>query len=222
MNKISLVISFLFSVVLANATFAWEGVEISASHGSVDMWVSIYGSPIPGYCIWEFDPAEGSTFHATNLDGSGNSGCPSDWLAHCDSDSVVFWGTWPALPPEYAYSARYEVSISCTVNVLAKTRVVALREIVGNLDTDEHQLAITFPDGSSIELLSASTPENEAQVDLEPGEYQVDLNVNSIQSVYSTPNSIAPYDGHVLLTWLDPTSVAIEPTSWGGIKALYR
>jgi hypothetical protein len=212
------VIALLFAVLPATAL---ESVEVLEADGRLWQHLWVAPSPTPGTCYWELAEGGGPVFHATNADGDGTLECSDPWIVHCDSDSLVFRGVWPFIDATYVTGSEYLVDLSCSVNITADTRVSAGRTVVGNLDTDEHTLTITYPDGSILPVLPSGSGPDQAQVILQPGVYLVTLQVSAYQHKVGD-EIIEPYLGHVLLRWEDPGSVAVEPVSWSSLKALFE
>jgi len=200
---------------------AWDGVDVLDSAGLLRQEVYAAPTPTPGYCYWDKDEFAGPIFNATNADGYGNAGCSYPWLVHCDADSLVYRGSWPLIDDLYVLNSTYRVELTCSVEVTAPTRLSASRAVTGNLEIDEHALTIVFPGGTEVLLLAAGSGPDEAQLDLQPGNYQVSLTVEAFQSTTSQ-TVIDPYEGHVLLKWEDPASVAVEALSWSSFKAKFR
>ena len=207
-------------LVAAQPAAALESVEVLEADGGLNQHVWISPSPTPGYCYWELAETDGPFFHATNADGYGNMDCPDPWLVHCDSDSLVFRGAWPYIDDIYVRGSEYLADLSCSVNITANTRLSAGRTVTGNLDTDEHTLTITYPDGSILPVLPSGSGPDQAQLILQPGVYLVTLHISAYQSK-SYSGNIDPYLGHVLLKWENPGSVPVEPVSWSSLKASF-
>jgi len=200
---------------------AWDGVEVTDSAGLLRQEVFAAPSPSPGYCYWDKDEPAGPSFHATDVDGYGNTGCADPWMVHCDNDSLVYQGTWPLIDGLYVISSAYRVELTCTVDVTVATLLTASRAVTGNLDIDDHALTIVFPDGTEVLLLEPGSGPDQVQLELDPGSYQVSLTVEAFQSK-TTQTVIDPYESHVVLKWEDPDSVDVEHTSWGSLKAVFR
>jgi hypothetical protein len=81
-------------MALAWPAIALESVEVLTSAGQIREESFGVSSPTPAWCWWESDPATGPVFQATNADGYGNYDCLESWSVHCDSDSLVFRGSW--------------------------------------------------------------------------------------------------------------------------------
>jgi len=211
------VIALLFAT---QPSTALESVEVLDADGRLWQHLWVAPSPTPGTCYWELAESGGPVFHATNADGEGTLECSDPWLVHCDSDSLVFRGVWPFIDMTYVTGSEYLVDLSCSVNITADTRLSAGRTVIGNLDTDEHMLTITYPDGSILPVLPSGPGPDQAQLILQPGSYLVTVHVSAYQHKIGEEN-IDPYLGHVLLKWEDPGSVAVEPVSWSSFKASF-
>ena len=220
--------SLLKSVLLMSAltamalpAFAWHGVEVLDSTGMLRQEVFAAPSPTPGYCYWDKDEFSSPVFHATNPDGYGNSDCTYPWLAHCDSDSLVYRGSWPLIEGLYVLSSAYRVELTCSIDITLPTRLSVSRTVAGNLDIDEHALTIVFPGGAEVQLLAPGSGPDQNQLDLEVGTYQIILTVEAYQA---TPSGVVidPYEGQVLIKIEDPNQVAVEALSWSSLKAAYR
>lgn len=176
-------------------------------------------SPVPDWCYWDRE-ASPLPFQATNADGESYEGCPDDWLVHCDADSLVFRGVWPANHAVYVVSSEYAVDLTCAVALDTETRLTADRSIAsGPLDVDVHTLTLIDASGAPLTLLGDGGPD-EADLLLPPGDYRIELRVRARQLSYG--GSIDPYAGEVRLFWSEPGTVADTPIVWGALKALYR
>ncbi len=207
-------------LVLAWPAFSWDGVEITDSAGLLRREIYADPSPTPGFCYWDKDEAGGPTFHATNDEGFGNF-CIDPWLVHCDTDSLVYRGSWPLIDGLYVRSSAYRVELSCTVDIFVATRLKVRREVTDNLDTDEHMLTIVFPDETEWQFSDSAPNPFEVQMDLDPGVYQVTLTIDALQAT-TTGTVIDPYVGSLVVKWEDPAGVAVEPMSWSSLKAIFR
>lgn len=207
-------------LVLPLPVFSWDGVEITDSAGILRREIYADPSPVPGYCYWDKDEAGGPTFHATTVDGHGNA-CLYPWLVHCDTDSLVYRGSWPLIDGLYVSSSAYRVELSCTVDISVATRLKVRREVTGNLDTDEHLLAIVFPDETVWQFSDSDPNPFEVQMDLDVGVYQVTMTIDAVQA-NTTEKVIDPYEGSLVVRWEDPAGVAVEPMSWSSLKAIFR
>lgn len=212
--------TILFLLLSTSAALAVEGVEINLAQGQVRHHIQADPSPVPGYCYWESEPST-TAFHVTEADGYGNMDCPHEWLAHCDSDSLVFHGTWPLMETTYVRTANYQVDLTCDVTISDYTLVKAQRIIEGNLTTSIHTLIVEYADGTEEILLDETGGLDQTQTLLLPGHYTIHLQVHAqLHLVFS--GLITPYDGHVRLTFEDPGPVAVQPTAWDSLKSLYR
>jgi hypothetical protein len=220
MNRIMTAVLVL-ALALPLSAMAWDGVEVQESNGELRLHFFADPSPTPGFCYWENDPVSGPHFEADNEDGYGNIDCPHPWAAHCDGDSLVYRGSWPYYDELYLRSAEYQVTLSCKVTVLEETRLSASRSVVGVLDSDIHTLTLVYRDGTSLPILAAGEGPDEVQIILKPGTYSVILQVIAQQATHNK-RILDPYEGSVVLKWEDPAGVAVEPTSWGAIKAIFR
>ena len=216
--------SFLLIFAMTATTcpaFAWHGVEMLDSTGMLRQEIFAAPSPTPGYCYWDKDEFAGPDFHATNPDGYGNYDCTYPWLVHCDSDSLVFRGSWPLIEGLYILSSAYRVELTCSIDIILPTRLSASRTVAGNLDIDEHALTVVLAGGAEVLLLAPGSGPDQNQLDLEVGTYQIILTVEAYQA---TPSGVAidPYEGQVLLKMEDPDQVAVEALSWSSLKAVFR
>ncbi len=209
-------------LVIALPAIAWEGVEVYEAVGSVHHWLFGVSSPTPWGNDWESPEPAGTGFSVTEADGDGNPGPDHPWSAYCGSDSMYFWGTWPLRESVNTRSAEYIVSLSCTVGITEDTRLSACRVIESNSLTDNvHTITAVKLNGATIEVLGDEVLPDQNQVVLQPGVYEIRLEVHA--SAYRfTSGVIHPYYGHVSLAWEDPASVAVEPLNWGSVKALFR
>ena len=151
----------------------------------------------------------------------GNNDCTDPWLVHCDGDSLVYRGYWPQVEASLVYANHYEAVLISSINIIKQTRLSASRSVDGNLTGDIHAVTIEYPDGSSVPLFPAGSGPDQAELILNPGLYQVSFVVDAYQS-NKLVDFIDPYQGFIILIWQDPGSVAVEPMSWGSIKAVFR
>jgi len=173
-------------------------------------------------CYWDTGETMVQEFSATEADGEGTLDPPNPWYAHCNSDSLVFWGTWPLIDSPYVGSVDYDVELSCSVSIPEATVLIASRTVVaGGLSSDRHILTIEYPSGSVIPILAEGEGPDLNQVILAPGLYVVRLNVRSSQYRY-TMGVVNPYFGRVDLAWRDPRLVSVESLSWDSLKAIFR
>jgi len=208
--------------LLPTVVSAWTGVQVAESDGLVYQHFWVVSSPTPGFCVWEKDENSEPDFHVTNADGFSNMDCENFWMAHCDSDSLAFQGVWPFIDSYFVTSAEFIVELSCTVVISDETRLVAGRLIeAGELDTDEHNLILTYPDNSVVSIFTEESGPEQIQMVLQPGEYGVTLQIHASQSK-SYGGVIDPYDGSVWLHWEDSGTVAVNPLNWESIKTYYR
>ena len=198
---------------------AWEGVQVLEATGVIREHIYGAPSPVPGWCYWEQEEPV-TSFHATNEDGQGNMGCPHYFLAHCDDNSMVFYGSWPLNDHIYIIGASYEASLICTVQLISNSRLIANRGYTGTLDLDTRTVTLVHPSGAHEEILGPGGPD-ELQVMLTPGIYTLEIEVDVSQSA-PYPNPLLPFDGWVGLTWEDPESVGTQPSTLGAVKALFR
>jgi len=220
----SLLKTIIISSVLCAAALpalALDGVEVLASEGHLREESFGVGSPTPAYCWWDSDPATAPLMSASNADGYGNSGCTELWSVHCDSDSLVYRGSWVPIESMAFASSHYEVDLTCSINLTSDTQLTAGRQVLGTLDTDEHTLAITHPDGTVELVLAAGSGPDEVVLVLEPGTYQIDLLVVA-REFRGTSSGRHAYAGQVLLTWESQGPVPTKAKTWGATKALYR
>lgn len=217
--KIILALGVLVSC--AFPAFAWDGVELIGSSASVTRWNILHATPTPSYCNWEYSNSGWPCFSATNTDGTGNSGCPDPWFAHCDEDSLVARGAWPLVDAKWSKGSHFEAILACTVTLNVRTGLVAERSVSGNLTKDEHELTLEHPDGTKVLIFTPGSGPDEAGLILEPGTYRILLEIYAFQQD-TGGDFIDPYRGHVKLSWEDPATTPVEPTSWGDLKALYR
>jgi hypothetical protein len=216
---------FFFFLIFAMAGpscpgFAWEGAEILESTGLLRQEAFGAPSPTPIYCYWDLEAPAGPTFHATNADGYGN-GCPDPWLVHCDTDSLVYRGSWPLIDALYAFSSAYRVTLSCSVAFSGPTRLTAVRTFTGELDREEHSLTIGFADGTTVALLAAGAGPDQAELVLAPGVYGITLTVDAYNA-RGAAAVIGPYEGAVSLVWEEDSVVGVESQSWSGLKVAFR
>ncbi len=222
MKPIQFLILLAMTTMLCTTASAWDEPLVNTGEGSVQQHMWVVSSPTPGYCYWDSDSISDPVFHATNADGYGNMECPDAWLVHCDNDSLVFQGSWPFIDSYFVSGAEYIVDLTCSVMLNTETRMSAGRLInSGDLDTDEHSITITYPDGSVVQVLDADPGPDQAQLDLPPGEYLVTLHVSAYQ--HKSPGEVIdPYAGNVWLRWEDPGVVAVTPVGWNSVKAYFR
>lgn len=221
MNPHKTLLSVFLLMGLAMPAIALESVEVLTSTGQVREESFGVASPTPAWCWWESDPATGPVFQATNADGYGNYNCLESWSVHCDSDSLVFRGSWSPVESLGFASSHYYVDLSCSVTITADTRLCANRQVAGALDTDEHTLAFTSADGTVTEALSIGSGVDEVAWVLLPGTYQIDLSVGAHEYRGSDFGRQA-YAGDVRLVWEAIDIVAQDRSSWGKLKVLYR
>jgi hypothetical protein len=209
----------LFS--FAQPASAREGVNLVDSYGSVTRWNILHASPTPSYCNWESSDFGLLEFHATNADGSGNNGCLDPWFIHCDTDSLVARGAWPLVDATWSKGSHFEAILACTVTLTTRTGLVATRSVTGDLAIDEHELTLIHPDGTHVRIFTPGPGPDEAGLILDPGTYQILLEMYAFQT---NPGGdfINSYEGEIILRWADPDLVAVESTSWGNLKAIYR
>ena len=208
-------------MALAWPAIALESVEVLTSAGQVREELFGVSSPAPVWCSWESDPATGPVFQATNADGSGNYDCLASWSVHCDSDSLVFRGSWLPIESLGFSSSHYYVDLTCSATITADTRLHASRQVAGALNIDEHTLAYTSADGTVTQVLSIGSGVDEVARVLLPGTYQIDLSVGAHEYRGSDSGRQA-YAGEVRLVWEAIGTVAQDRSSWGTLKALYR
>ena len=208
-------------VAVALPAVAWEGVEVTEADGYITRWVTRRQSPTPGYCDWRVDSPPVLSFTATNADGAGNIPCDDPWFVHCDNDSLVYRGAWPAHSGATISGTNYESVLTCTVNITAQVGMFCTRSSEGNLDEDDHRLTLEHPDGTVVTIFPTGPGPDDVQMVLEPGTYIVETVIFANQTL-PLPGTFDPYTGHVLVTWGDPNGVAVEPMSWSSIKATFR
>ena len=221
MNLGRTVLFLLLALAWAMPVAALDSVEILASTGQVREESFGVGSPTPAWCWWENDPASGPLFQASNADGYGNYECLEAWSVHCDSDSLVFRGTWSLVESFFFSSAHYMVDLTCSVNITAETQLRATRTVIGNLDTDEHTLKVTYPDGTVTQVLSIGSGVDELAFVLLPGLYEIALTVGAHES-RGTDSGRHAYAGEVRMVWETLGTVAVENSSWGALKSRFR
>ena len=208
-------------IITALPALAWDGVEAVEARGYITRWFTLTSSPTPRYCDWRTVDLAGPALHASNADGVGNNGCTDPWLVHCDGDSLVYRGYWSQVEASLVYANHYEAVLISSINIIKQTRLSASRSVDGNLTGDIHAVTIEYPDGSSVPLFPAGSGPDQAELILTPGLYQVSFVVDAYQS-NKLVDFIDPYQGFIILIWQDPGSVAVEPMSWGSIKAVFR
>nr|MEE4269911.1 hypothetical protein [Candidatus Krumholzibacteria bacterium] len=207
-------------ILCVPAAHAWDGVQVLEATGFIREHIYGAPSPVPGWCYWEQDEPV-TSFHATNEDGHGNMECPHYFLAHCDDDSMIFYGSWPLNDHIYTIGASYEAQLVCTVLLTSNSWLMAQRENEwGTLTSDLKTVTLQHPSGASEEILAEVGPDT-LQVMLTPGTYTVSIQVNLSQSA-PYPNPVLPFSGWVGVTWEDPAPVATEPVTMGAVKALFR
>jgi hypothetical protein len=207
-------------LILTLSAPARGDIELLASQGSMEFEIWAAPSPVPGFCYWTLPADAGPAYHATNADGNGNSDCVDPWLAHCDTDSLVYHGTWPALEGPFLLGTDFRALLSCTVVLDEPKRLAADRVISGDLEVDEHIVIFQSGGGDPVVLLGAPTEPDQAALDLPSGTYNVDIVVEaSAGGPIGTP--ITAYDGRVRVIWED-SQVPAATTSWSKVKALYR
>jgi len=221
MNHRQTLILVLALIIIAMPAAALDSVEVLSATGHVKEEAFGVGSPTPAWCWWDHAPATGPLFQATNDDGYGNADCQEIWSVRCDSDSLVFRGSWLPVESFGFASSHYEVDLACSVSITAETRLQASRQVSGALDTDEHTLTVTFPDGTVTPVLSAGSGLDEAVLVLLPGTYQIVLTVGA-HEYRGTDTGRSAYAGQVLLAWETAGTVAVKDSSWGTLKAIYR
>ncbi len=200
---------------------ALDTVEILSSTASLREESFGSSSPTPAWCWWENDPLVPGEIQATQSDGYGNYGCLEQWFVHCDSDSLVFRGSWSAVESNNFSSSHYAVELTSTVRLTAITVLYACRQVEGDLEDDEHILTIAAVGGDMTPLLAAGSALDEVTRAFLPGEYEVKLRVNA-REVRSADAGRDAYTGQVRLVWGDQGPVAESALSWGTLKALYR
>ncbi len=208
-------------IVTALPASAWDGVESLEASGYITRWFTLNSSPTPRYCDWRTADPPGPIYSATNADGVGNNDCTDPWFVHCDRDSMVYRGSWPGIDARLVYSSHYEAVFACSINISQTTFLSASRSVEGNLTSDIHVVEMEYPDGSMVSLLAAGSGPDQVERMLEPGSYQIFILVDAYQS-NRLGDFIDPYQGFIVLTWQDPARVAVEPMSWGSMKAIFR
>jgi len=198
---------------------AWDGVQVLEATGFIREHIYGAPSPVPGWCYWEQEEPV-TSFHATNEDGQGNMGCSDYFLAHCDDNSMAFYGSWPLNDHIYTIGASYEAQLTCTVLLTSSSWLIANRGYTGTLGLDTRTVTLVHPSGAQEEVLGSDGPDD-LEILLTPGTYTLELQVNVSQSA-PYPNPLLPFSGWVGLTWEDPEPVATEPATMGSVKALFR
>ncbi len=160
--------------------------------------------------------ADGPSFHATEADGSGIY-CVNPWPAHCGADSLEFHGTWAPEEGTFLIEITYEVTLTCTVLLVEPTHVNARRSFTDVEPISQHMRTLTHPDGTVEPIFPAAPAPSEVDLDLAPGVYSVELNVQ-VLGAYPWP----AYDGEVVLRWSPAGDVPVEGISWGGVKSWHR
>ena len=221
MTLIRSIILIIAIIVTALPALAWDGVESELAGGYITRWFTYRSSPTPRYCDWRTPDPAGPVLQATNADGVGNNDCADQWLVHCSGDSLVYRGHWPQLDGSLVYTSHYESVLACSVNITRQTRLAASRSVAGSLTGDIHAVTIDYPDGSSVQIFPAGPGPEPVELILDPGQYQISIVVDAYQSA-KVGDTIDPYEGFIILIWQDPESVAVESTSWGSMKALFR
>ena len=217
-RSLLLVIALL---AVAIPVIGWDGVEVTEADGFITRWVTRRQTPTPGYCDWRVVSPPVQSFTATNGDGAGNWPCDDPWFVHCDDDSLVYRGAWPAHSAATIEGTNYESVMTCTVNITVQTGMFCSRSSVGNLDEDTHGLILEHPGGELVTIFPLGPGPNEAQLVLDPGIFIVETVVFANQTLPDV-GTFDPYTGNILVTWGDPNDVAVEPVSWSSIKAIFR
>jgi hypothetical protein len=187
----------------ATASFSWE----------------LYRDPSPTpYCwrYWMDETQSGQALHFSEI--YEELPCLSSWLVHCDGDSLRYQGSWPAIDPTHPYWNYnwVEVGIVARFDLTEHARILARREVSGSLSTDEHFVRITPVPGEDLVLLGPETGDL-AEVELEPGVYDITLAVTAIEH-----NTHYAYTGDVQVWWQNLPTGLSKASSWGMIKALYH
>ena len=212
----------LVVILLATAmpAVAYEGVEVTEADGYVTRWVTRRGTPTPGYCDWRVENPPVQSFSATNADGQGNWPCDDPWLVKCDNDSLVYRGAWPAHSAAPISGTNYESVLTCTVNITAEVGMYCTRSVVGNLDVNDHWLTLEHPGGEEVPIFHSGPGPDEVQLVLAPGTYLVTTVI--FANMELPGGTFSPYSGQVAVGWGDAGGVAVEPTSWSSLKAIFR
>jgi len=221
MNARKFIFLVITLMIAAQPAIAWDDVEMVGADGYITRWVTYTQSPTPGYCDWRPADPPVLSFQATNADGAGNMNCDDPWFVHCDTDSMVYRAAWPAHNAPTVSGSNYESTLTCTVNITAQTGMFNTRSAVGNLTEEHHSLTLEHPDGTIVTIFPLGPGPDDVQMVLDPGIYQVTIVVFANQSD-PVGSNFDPYSGHVLVEWGDPASVAVEPTSWSSLKAIFR
>ncbi|MCP4570770.1 MAG: hypothetical protein GY838_00300 [bacterium] len=212
----------LACLLAAAPAVAWNGVQVYEAEGDLQQHYWVAPTPTPGYCYWDHPTSAGPVFTASHGDGSGNMGCPDPWFVHCDGDSLVFRGAWPMIDDPQVTGIEYAVDLICAVDVAAATRIRAVCTVTaGPLDTAEHSLTITHPDGTNEVLLEGGVGDCRLTRTLPPGDHLVRLRVRAYEHK-SYDEVVDAYAGALSLYWEDPATVAVEPVSWSSLKAAFR
>jgi len=205
----------------ASAGYAWEPVNVLNSEATMDFEIMSYASPIPAYCYWELDESSEPYFSISNADGEGNLCDFGSWFVQCDDSGMEIQTTWPDIKLTEVTYAEMDGSLTCTVILNERTLLSASRYIDGNINTEDHSITVNHPGGSSTRMLWEGSTSRETQLILEPGTYTINLRVYALQ-LANYYNNVDSYEGHLLLTWSDPTNVPVDDMSWDEVKALFR
>lgn len=217
-KSILLVVTLL---VTALPAVAFEGVAVTEADGYITRWVTRRATPTPGYCDWRVETPPVQSFFATNGDGAGNIPCDDPWYVKCDNDSLVYQGAWPAHSAATIEGTNYESVLTCTVSITAEVGMFCTRSAVGNLDVDDHRLTLEHPGGEVVTIFPTGPGPDDVQLVLAPGTYIVTTTIFANMTL-PLGGTFGPYSGHVSVGWGDPGGVAVEPTSWSSLKAIFR
>ena len=147
----------LLPVLAAGGAAAWDGIMLQAITASVDFELYVDSSPTPvcwHYWTWDAEGQDVPTLHQTY--GTDVEPCTSEWLLHCDSDSLSWHGSWAEIDPDNDLwnRLRYDVELNSRVYIWEPARLLARRAVTGNLSTDIHALEVVPLVGDPVVMLA--------------------------------------------------------------------
>lgn len=215
------VFAALAVLTTAATSHATDFAEVTGAGGHLRRYVSDYAFPVP-YCWldWDRDPADGPTFDEVLVEYFDYAMCTSGIIVRCVADTLEYAGSWPQVDlsgiTHYGYTTL-EANLVAMLEVHLPTQLRAQRWVAGDLLTLVHSVTVTLPDQSEVMLLDEGEAPAEAEMTLQPGAYQVTIDVNA-----TTHSRVwEPYAGLVIVTWAD-ASTPVEAATWGTVKSLYR
>ncbi len=204
--------TFALPEISTPAGTLFHGGEVNGS------WtVFVDSSPSP-YCglEWNASLAAGEVYHHTSL--REDEPCRSAWSIDCTGDSLSYRGSWITDDPTaYHWNFAFvDLSVSARLEFAVSTRVFAVSTSTGVLEGDSHQVVIT-PAGGLDQILLGPSPGAAAEVELRAGIYTITIAV-----AVTEHHTHHEYGASLVVWWEDGTGVPVRPSTWSGVKALYR